>query len=290
MIVLLGPTGYIGAKLAAGLEAAGRPWRGLSRSELDYTRPGRLREFLHGTGATWLINAAGFTGKPNVDACETQKAECLFGNAVLPGILAAECEAVGIPWAHLSSGCIYQGRSGGRGFREEDPPNFDFRSGFCSWYSGTKALGEEILRGAPRCYVWRVRIPFEEEDNPRNYLCKLLRYRRLLDAENSLTHLGEFVLEALAMMERRAPFGVYNMTQPGAMTTREIVGLLQTRGYFPQGAEFFADEKDFMRTAASTPRSNCVLDVEKALQAGCRLTPIREKMAACIRELRVPVS
>ena len=39
----------------------------------------------------FLINAAGYTGKPNVDACELHKHECLFGNAVLPGIVADAC-------------------------------------------------------------------------------------------------------------------------------------------------------------------------------------------------------
>ena len=289
MILLLGSRGYIGGKFASHLAAAGVAWRGLSRTELDYTHPGLLRACLRDQRPRWLINAAGFTGKPNVDACEKQKAECLFANAVLPGILAEECAAAGVPWAHISSGCIYQGNPGGQGFTEKDNPNFDFRSGFCSWYSGTKALGEEILRDAPRCHVWRVRIPFEEEDNPRNYLCKLLRYQRLLDAENSLTHLGEFVKESLAMLDRDVPFGVYNMTQPGAMTTRRIVELLQGRGYFPKGAEFFRDEADFMRKAAVTPRSNCVLDARKALASGCRLTPIEERMAESVKALAVPL-
>ena len=56
-----------------------------------------------------MINAAGFTGRPNVGACETAKYECLQGNAVLPGIIREVCEDLKIQWGHVSSGCIYSG-------------------------------------------------------------------------------------------------------------------------------------------------------------------------------------
>jgi hypothetical protein len=36
----------------------------------------------------------------------------------------------------------------------------------------------------PSGYVWRLRIPFNEEDGFRNYLSKFQRYDRLLDARN----------------------------------------------------------------------------------------------------------
>jgi len=51
-------------------------------------------------------------------------------------------------------GCIFTGaHPDGSGFSEEDAPNFDFRHNNCSFYSGSKALGEEILRGAESCYI-----------------------------------------------------------------------------------------------------------------------------------------
>jgi hypothetical protein len=71
--------------------------------------PGVLRAALQRDRPEFLINAAGYTGKPNVDACELHKAECLLGNAVLPGIVAQACEEAGVPWGHVSSGCIYTG-------------------------------------------------------------------------------------------------------------------------------------------------------------------------------------
>ena len=57
----------------------------------------------------FLVNCAGYTGKPNVDACEVHKAATLVGNTLLPQTIAHACAAAGIPWGHVSSGCIYAG-------------------------------------------------------------------------------------------------------------------------------------------------------------------------------------
>ena len=81
------------------------------------------------------------------------------------------------------------------GFTEMDEPNFSFRQPPCSFYSGTKALAEEVLRGSDQCYVWRLRIPFDEFDNPRNYLTKIQRYAKVYDNVNSISHRGDFVNE-----------------------------------------------------------------------------------------------
>ncbi len=190
MIVLLGGSGYVGSAYRRIFEHQGLPYRSLSRAELDYANPALLAGRLREVGARFLINAAGYTGKPNVDACEHHKSETLFGNAVLPGRVAEACADAGIPWGQVSSGCIFTGsHADGSGFTEEDEPNFSFRQNNCSFYSGSKALGEEALANVPDVYIWRMRIPFNHLDGPRNYLSKLMRYSRLLEATNSITHL-----------------------------------------------------------------------------------------------------
>ncbi|HEY3756008.1 MAG TPA: sugar nucleotide-binding protein [Opitutaceae bacterium] len=277
MIYLLGGSGYVGQAYQRLLAQKNLPYRNLRRAELDYTDPAVLAEALRRDKPEFLINAAGYTGKPNVDACEVHKDECLFGNAVLPGRVARACAEAGVPWGHVSSGCIYNGsRSDGGGFREDDPPNFSFRSPPCSFYSGTKALGEEVLAGKPDVYIWRLRIPFDNVDNPRNYLTKLIRYQRLLDATNSISQLDEFVAATFACWEKRIPFGTYNVTNPGHITAREITVMMQKRGIGPKQFDFFKDETEFMAKAALTPRSNCVMDHSKLDQAGIRLVEVHE--------------
>jgi dTDP-4-dehydrorhamnose reductase len=275
MIYLLGGSGYVGQSYQALLTRKGIPFRNVRRAELDYTNVEALRTALRRDRPEFLINAAGYTGKPNVDACELHKHECLLGNAVLPGIIAEACADAGVPWGHVSSGCIYTGaRPDGSGFTEEDTPNFTFRTNNCSFYSGTKALGEEVLAGKPNVYVWRLRIPFDHIDNPRNYLTKLLRYQRLLEATNSISQLEEFCAATFACWEKRVPFGTYNVTNPGHVTTREVVAAIKRAGVSNKEFSFFGSEDEFMNLAAKTPRSNCVMSSAKLASVGIRMTEV----------------
>lgn len=296
MIVLLGSTGYVGQVFARELQERGLPFRSVSRREVDYTRPAELRRLLERERPDFLINAAGYTGKPNVDACELDKANCLAGNAVFPGQVADLCRELDLPWGHVSSGCIFSGRrADGSPFVEEDAPNFSFRQDFCSFYSGTKALGEETIGYRPgadrlswvptreeRAYVWRLRIPFNHEAGPRNYLSKLLHYERLIDAENAISHLDDFVRACLACWDKKVAFGIYNVTNPGSVTTRQVVRWIEES---PLGESlrkdgkqfhFFRDEAEFMEKAAKTPRSNCVLSPEKLMRTGITLRTVED--------------
>ena len=298
-ILLLGGSGYVGSAFQAYLRERGIDFRNVSRSEVDYSQKDSLISLLREEKPSFLINAAGYTGKPNVDACELHKSETLQGNAVLPGTIREACEDLGVTWGHVSSGCIFSGRhSSRRGFDESDEPNFSFRQGPCSFYSGTKALGEEILQGAGNCFVWRLRIPFDETVSPRNYLVKVMAYARLLEAENSISHLGEYVRACFELWEKEAEPGVYNVTQPGAITTSQVVDWIREEGErrkeageanpFPEDFEFFESEDEFMETAAKTPRSNCVMETGQILGQGIQLTSAEEAVKRSLRAMNVP--
>lgn len=310
MILLLGGTGYIGEAFTRELERRKQPFKSLSRAEVDYTRFDALLAFLKSTRPGFVVNCAGYTGKPNVDACELAKADTLAGNAVLPLTIATACSAQDIPWGHVSSGCIYSGAKvqlNGRvqvekdmtkpelralvtkspasvhGFTETDPPNFSFRDGPCSFYSGTKALGEEVIQGAGRGYVWRLRIPFDEFDSPRNYLSKVQRYAKVYDNVNSISHRRDFAAACLDLWQLRAAYGIYNVTNPGFVTTRQVVGLVEKHLKPAKAFEFWASDEEFYKVAAKTPRSNCVMDTTKLLAAGVKIRPVLEALDDSLR-------
>jgi dTDP-4-dehydrorhamnose reductase len=311
MIVVLGASGYIGEAFVRELQNRGESFLALSRAQLDYGRFDTLLKFLREKKPTFLVNAAGYTGRPNVDACELAKADTLAGNTLLPQVIANACDVAGVPWGHVSSGCVYSGakvpdgdnmrvekdmtrpemralieKAPGAilGFTEEDTPNFSFRDGPCSFYSGAKALGEEAIFGVGRNYSWRLRIPFDEVDGPRNYLSKVQRYPKVYDNINSISHRAEFVSACLDLWKLRAPFGVYNVTNPGFVTTRQVVELVQKFLNPAKRFEFWKSDEEFYRVAAKTPRSNCVLDVSKMLAAGVKMRPVEEALEASLRE------
>lgn len=310
LVILAGATGYIGQTFAEELKRRGHDFIPLSRKNVDYTRFDRLLEFLQEKKPAFLINAAGYTGKPNVDACELAKSETLAGNALLPQTIAQACDVAKIPWGHISSGCIFSGakivENGTvrvekdmtrpelrriveqsperiRGFTEEDTPNFSFRDGPCSFYSGTKALGEEAILNIGQNYVWRLRIPFDEFDSPRNYLSKVQRYSKVYDNVNSISHRLDYVRACLDTWELRAPFGIYNVTNPGFVTTRHVVELVEKYLKPAKKFEYWASDEEFYKVAAKTPRSNCVMDVSKLLNAGVKVRPVEEALETSLR-------
>ena len=293
----------------------GLDFRNVRRSEADYGNFEVLIRLLRVVKPTFLVNCAGYTGKPNVDACEEAKADTLVGNALLPLTIAQACAAVGVPWGHVSSGCIYSGakvvgedgavrvekdmthpvmrvlaeRNPERihGFTEEDVPNFSFRDGPCSFYSGTKALGEEAITGMGTCYVWRLRIPFDEIDGPRNYLSKVQRYTKVYDNLNSISHREDFAKACLDLCQVGAPAGIYNVTNPGWVTTRKVVQRLEAILRPLKRFEFWESDEEFYRVAAKTPRSNCVMDSTKLLRAGVVVRPVEEALEHALRNWTV---
>jgi len=284
MILLLGGNGYVGSAIQKNLNVRNIPFVVASRSSADYSQLPVLVKMLRELRPEFLMNAAGYTGKPNVDACEIHRTDCLAGNALLPGVIREVCEQTQTPWGHVSSGCIFTGaKENGAGFTEEDDPNFSFRQNNCSFYSGTKALGEELLEGAEQCFVWRLRIPFNEVDSPRNYISKMMRYDRLLMATNSLSQLDEFANACVDSWLQRIPFGTYNLTNPGSVTTKDVVRLIQKHGLSNRDFQFFESDDQFMRLAAKTPRSNCVLDSGKAIAAGLPLSPVEEALEKAMK-------
>ena len=100
----------------------------------------------------------------------------------------------------------------------------------------------------------------------------------MYDNVNSLSHRGDFVRACLDLWERRAPFGTYNVTNPGFVTTRQVIERIEKTLRPDRKFEFWADDEEFYKVAAKTPRSNCVLDVSKLLATGVKLRPVEEAL------------
>ena len=263
MYIVLGKNGYIAEAIIKELKSRNIPHVAWSRSDVDYTDLVELKYNLYILGDDLhIINCAGYIGKPNVDACELAKADCIEGNVLLPLMLAQLCQDKQYEFTQISSGCIYNGYK--KDFTEGDVPNFNFQNG--SFYSGTKCLAEKVvLENNPNSYIFRLRIPFDEYASPRNYLTKLLSYDTLLNAKNSLSHRADFAKYAISLIEQKVPHGIYNITNKGSVTTKDVVKLIKQLGVSNKKFEFFSNLDKFM-LETTAPRSNCVLDTSKIEQ------------------------
>jgi UDP-glucose 4,6-dehydratase len=144
-------------------------------------------------------------------------------------------------------------------------------------------LGEDAIAGIGQSYIWRLRIPFDEFDNGRNYLSKVQRYTKAYDNVNSISHRADYASACLDLWERRAAFGIYNVTNPGFITTRQVIGMIEKILKPGKHFEFWANDEEFYKVAAKTPRSNCVMDVSKLLAAGVNIRPVNEALEHSLR-------
>ena len=310
MVFLLGASGYIGQAFGKEMIQRGIPFRPVSRKEINYADYRVLRATLQKEKPEFVIYAGVFTVKPTVDACENQRGETIAGNVTLAQTVAQACDAAGVRLGFVSSGCIYAGAKVRRecgtwavedrlteplvsellskrsdriaGFTETDEPNFCFTQNNCSFYSGTKALGEEVMAQFTDFYVWRLRIPFDEFDGSRNYLSKVQRYAKVYQNWNSISHRGDFAAACLDIWLQKIPGGVYNVINPGYISTREVVEKIQKLLKPVWRPEFWASDDEFYRFGAVTPRSNCILDTSKILKAGIRIRTTEEALEAAL--------
>jgi dTDP-4-dehydrorhamnose reductase len=310
MIFLLGATGYVGGAFQRELTRRGLAHQAVTRAKLDYSNFRVLADALKEQRPRLVIYCGGFTGKPNVDACETQRTETITGNIVLAQTVAQACDATGVRLGAVSSGCIYTGakiqNSDGswtiredlnapdlndlltsrspkiRGFEEDDTPNFTFENG-SSFYSGTKAIAEKVLLAFPSTYVWRLRMPFEERDHPRNYLSKLQTYPRLYQNWNSLSHLGDFASACVQIAEAGLPGGAYTLVNPGYVSTREVAALIRKLRRPEWEPQFWRDDNEFYQKAALARRSNCLLESTKLASAGIKLRDLETALTDSLR-------
>jgi UDP-glucose 4,6-dehydratase len=314
MVLLLGASGYFGRAFAAELRRRGRSFIPLTRTGFDYTRFDYLFDYLRNMKPVFVINAAGYPFRAEEDGLEGAREKAMMANAMLPQMIARVCLMTKTPWGHLSSGSIYTGakitqqgktrvekdlgRPGVRelfernpgsfeGFGELDEPNFSFRSPPCSFHSGTKALAEEAIRDIGQSYIWRPRLAFSDRDDPANFLWRFQREGQLSDTIESLSHIEDCVRACLDLWERMAPFGIYNVTNPGAITTRRLAEMMNQVLKLPRPLEFRADPEEPFRAGGKAPQSHCILDVSKLLATGVKMRSLDEALVDSLNKSRL---
>ena len=92
---ILGASGYIGEAFAAELQRRKTDFTArFPARQVDYTRFDSLLDFLRPKNPSFVINAAGYTGKPNVDACELRQGRHAgWATRCLPQTIAHACAA-----------------------------------------------------------------------------------------------------------------------------------------------------------------------------------------------------
>ncbi|KAK8939436.1 putative rhamnose biosynthetic enzyme 2 [Platanthera guangdongensis] len=277
--LIYGRTGWIGGLLGDICRKQGIPFEyGKGRLE----NRSQLVSDIQTAKPTHVFNAAGVTGRPNVDWCESHKPETIRTNVVGTLNLADVCRESGLLLMNYATGCIFEydadhPEGSGIGFKEEDQPNF---AG--SFYSKTKAMVEELLKEYENVCTLRVRMPISSDlTNPRNFITKISRYSKVVNIPNSMTVLDELLPISVEMAKRNCR-GIWNFTNPGVVSHNEILEMYKK--YIDPGfswVNFTLEEQAKVIVAA---RSNNEMDASKLKGEFPELLSIKESLIKFVFE------
>lgn len=269
VLVFGGATGWIGKKIVALLARDGHQVV-CAQSRLE-NRESIIQEIAR-VNPDSIINAAGLTGKPNVDWCETNRQETIRVNVVGTLTLADVAYQHKLHLTNISTGCIYEYDEqhpvgSGKGFTEEDAPNFDG-----SFYSRTKIMLEKLLMEYPNVLNFRVKMPVSL-DFEQGFIAKIIRYKKINSIPNSLCVLDELLPIAVDMTMKRVK-GNFNFVNPGAISHNEVLELYKKYINPSHTYENFSTAE--LNAQLKARRANAELSTDKLRRLYPNILPIRD--------------
>src|SRR6187402_1287003 len=108
--------------------------------------------------------------------------------------------------------------------------------------------------------ILRLRMPVSDDLHSRNFVTKITKYERVVDIPNSNTILTDLLPASILLAEHNET-GIYNFTNPGAISHNEVLTLFRdiVRPSFAW-KNFSLEEQAKVIKAG---RSNCKLDTDK---------------------------
>ena len=162
-------------------------------------------------------------------------------------------------------------------FTEEDHPNF-----FGSSYSTVKGYTDRLMHLFPNVLNVRIRMPITADYNPRNFITKILKYKKICSVQNSMSVLPE-LLPIMVNMAERGRTGTINLVNPGTISHNEILYLYKL--YIDPTftwSNFTIEEQQKVLDAG---RSNNHLDTT-ALETDYDVLPIHDAITTVLTKMR----
>lgn len=175
-ILLLGKLGQVGWELHRCLLTLGQV-TALGRRDLDLSREADVREAVRSLKPTLIVNAAACTA---VDRSESEWDYARAVNALAPGVLAEEAEALGAGLIHYSTDYVFDGTKPCAYTEEDEPAPINA-------YGRSKLEGERAiqLRG---CAFLILRTSWVYSTRRSNFMLKILGQAR---SQESLRVVGD---------------------------------------------------------------------------------------------------
>ena len=206
--------------------------------------------------------------------------ENLTDNLYGPMVLAMLCATHGYHLTYLGTGCIFNGYEGdtGNGYSEDAKPDF-----YGSSYSATKGITDRLMHFFDNVVLnCRIRMPIVSFEHGRNFITKIMTYKKIRSTPNSMTVLPE-LLPIMIDMAKKKVTGTINLTNSNCITHNEILEMVKEI-YDPNFTweNFTIEEQDKILLAG---RSNNLLNTDKLQQLYPNVLPIKESVRKIIQEM-----
>ncbi len=216
-----------------------------------------------------VFNAAGVTGKPNVDWCEDHQMETIQGNTVLPIMIAQACTQTNTYLLHLGTGCVFYGRSP----HEDGVWNEADAANPVAVYSRAKYAADLVLSTMPNIGIARLRMPIDVRSCPQNLIDKITTYPKVIDVENSVTVVPDLLDACYQLMQKKGA-GIFHCTNPGTIRHKQIIALYEELVDPTHTNEWITEEDLVTQGLAKKKRSNNVMRSTHLEELGIHMRPI----------------
>jgi dTDP-4-dehydrorhamnose reductase/dTDP-4-dehydrorhamnose 3,5-epimerase len=276
--LVLGAGGQLGRALLAAWPDA----TGLTRSELDVSDADAVARFDFSSYGV-IVNAAAYTA---VDAAETPagRRDAWSANVTAVRALARAAGEHRTTLVHVSSDYVFDGTVE---VHDEDEPFSPL-----GVYGQTKAAGDAVVGTVQRHYLLRTSWVIGEGKNFVATMASLadrgIAPSVVADQFGRLTFTDEIVAAIDHLLAVDAPFGTYNVSNGGPVTSWADVAkaVYAGRGQDPASVtEVTAEDYGRGKDLAPRPRHSA-LDLTKITATGFAPRPAADRLAAYLRALR----
>jgi 3,5-epimerase/4-reductase len=313
-VLVYGSKGWIGGQVIKLLEEKQVDWvNGISRAdnidelekEIELVKPTHVMSFIGRTHGQ-----IGDTKYTTIDYLEQKGKlkENVRDNLYSPLVLAILSNKYSFHYTYLGTGCIFEfdeqnksdvgvqfnltnstqstqvkapvhpfGQETG-GFVESDVPNF-----FGSSYSIVKGYTDRLMHLFPRVLNVRIRMPITSDLNPRNFITKIIAYKKVCSVPNSMTVLDE-LLPVMIDMGLKNVAGTINLTNPGLISHNEILQMYKDIVDPNFVWENFSVEEQNEILAAG--RSNNYLDTSRLEELYPSVNNIKISVKKCLEKMK----
>ncbi len=277
--LIYGSKGWIGQQVVKILEDQGET---VIHAEARADNEEAVEEELMNTNPDRVLSFIGRTHGPGYSTIDylEQKGklvENVKDNLYAPFVLAMLCKKYGIHFTLLNTGCIFNGYPE-NGYTEDDKPDFTG-----SAYSCVKGFTDRMMHFfEDSVLTLRLRMPISADNSPRNFITKIMTYKKICSLDNSMSVLPE-LLPLLVDMSKKKVTGVVNFTNPGLISHNEILEMVKEL-YDPNFTweNFTLEEQSQILLSA---RSNNFLNTDKLQKLYPQVLPIKESVRKVIEEM-----